>query len=222
MENNHQTPDSICELGSVTEQGTRHTIHCLAIVGQIEGHHSLSGGEKTTKYEHVLPQLAAIEESPEIDGLLILLNTIGGDVDAGLAMAELIAGMRKPTVSLVLGGGHSIGVPLAVAARHSLIAPSAALTIHPVRMNGLVLGVPQTFAYFERIQDRVVRFVTRHSHISEADYRKLMLATDELATDVGTMINAEEAISSGLIDALGTLSDALDALHKMIDEGKEA
>ena len=201
----------------ITQQGQRHTIHCLAIIGQIEGHRSLSGGDKTTKYEHVLPQLAAIEESPEIDGLLILLNTIGGDVDAGLAIAELIAGMTTPTVSLVLGGGHSIGVPLAVAARRSLIAPSAAMTIHPVRMNGLVLGVPQTYAYFERIQERVVQFVARHSHISSEKYRELMLETDELATDVGTMISGEEAVELGLIDALGTLSDALGVLHEMID-----
>ena len=209
--------NTIEALGAITQQGQRHTIHCLAIIGQIEGHRSLSGGDKTTKYEHVLPQLAAIEESPEIDGLLILLNTIGGDVDAGLAIAELIAGMTTPTVSLVLGGGHSIGVPLAVAARRSLIAPSAAMTIHPVRMNGLVLGVPQTYAYFERIQERVVQFVARHSHISCEKYRELMLETDELATDVGTMISGEEAVELGLIDALGTLSDALGALHEMID-----
>ncbi len=209
------------ELGSITQAGHGHTIHCLTVIGQIEGHRSLSGSDKSTKYEHVLPQLAEIEESEEIDGLLILLNTIGGDVDAGLAIAELIAGMRTPTVSLVLGGGHSIGVPLAVAARCSLIAPSAALTIHPVRMNGLVLGVPQTFAYFERIQERVVRFVTRNSRIADSKYRELMLRTDELATDVGTMISGEEAVELGLIDSLGTLSDALDRLHEMIDQNKQ-
>lgn len=214
--------NTIGSLGAITQQGQRHTIHCLAIIGQIEGHRSLSGGDKTTKYEHVLPQLAAIEESPEIDGLLILLNTIGGDVDAGLAIAELIAGMTTPTVSLVLGGGHSIGVPLAIAARRSLIAPSAAMTIHPVRMNGLVLGVPQTYAYFERIQERVVQFVARHSQISCEKYRELMLETDELATDVGTMISGEEAVKLGLIDALGTLSDALAALHEMIDAKRNA
>ena len=210
-------PETIPALGAITQNG-RHTIHCLTIIGQIEGHRSLSGGDKTTKYEHVLPQLAAIEESAEIDGLLILLNTIGGDVDAGLAIAELIAGMTTPTVSLVLGGGHSIGVPLAVAARHSLIAPSAAMTIHPVRMNGLVLGAPQTYAYFERIQERVVQFVARNSQISDAKYRELMLKTDELATDVGTMLSGEEAVKLGLIDALGTLSEALETLHRMIDD----
>ena len=214
-------PETIPALGAITQNG-RHTIHCLTIIGQIEGHRSLSGGDKTTKYEHVLPQLAAIEESTEIDGLLILLNTIGGDVDAGLAIAELIAGMTTPTVSLVLGGGHSIGVPLAVAARRSLIAPSAAMTIHPVRMNGLVLGAPQTYAYFERIQERVVQFVARNSHISDAKYRELMLETDELATDVGTMLSGEEAVELGLIDALGTLSEALAALHEMIDEEHKA
>lgn len=189
------------------------TIHCLTIVGQIEGHQLLPEDTKSTKYEHVLPLIAAVEESPEIEGLLILLNTMGGDVEAGLAIAELIAGMKKPTVSLVLGGGHSIGVPLAVAAQRSMIAPSAAMTIHPVRINGVVIGVPQTYNYFSRIQERIVSFVTEHSHISREEYLRFMTNTDELANDVGSVIHGEEAVSSGLIDCLGTLSDALDYLH---------
>ena len=201
--------DEIKELGS-SRAGK---IHCLSIVGQIEGHQLLPEDAKATKYEHILPLLAAIEESPEIEGLLILLNTMGGDVEAGLAIAELIAGMTKPTVSLVLGGGHSIGVPLAVAARRSLIAPSAAMTIHPVRVNGVVIGVPQTYHYFARIQERIVGFVTGHSGVSREDYLRLMTNTDELANDVGSVIYGEEAVALGLIDSLGTLSDALAYLH---------
>ena len=204
--------DEIKELGAA-RQGN---IHCLTIVGQIEGHQTLPDDAKATKYEHILPLLAAIEESPEIQGLLILLNTMGGDVEAGLAIAEMIAGMQKPTVSLVLGGGHSIGVPMAVAARHSLIAPSAAMTIHPVRLNGVVIGVPQTYNYFARIQERIVRFVTEHSRISREDYLRLMTNTDELANDVGSVIYGEEAVEMGLIDRLGTLSDALALLHREI------
>lgn len=201
--------DGIKELGE-TKAGT---IQCLSIVGQIEGHQILPEDVKTTKYEHVLPLIAAIEESPEISGLLILLNTMGGDVEAGLAIAELIAGMRKPSVSLVLGGGHSIGVPLAVAAKKSFIAPSAAMTIHPVRINGVVIGVPQTYNYFSRIQERIVGFVTAHSKIKREEYIKLMTNTDELANDVGSIIHGEKAVSLGLIDCLGTLGDALDYLH---------
>ena len=193
-------------------------IHCLTIVGQIEGHQVLPEETKTTKYEHVMPLLAAVEETPEIKGLLILLNTVGGDVEAGLGIAELIAGMKKPTVSLVLGGGHSIGVPLAVAAKRALIAPSAAMTIHPVRLNGVVIGVPQTYNYFARIQERIVSFVTAHSGISRETYLKLMTNTDELANDVGSVIYGEEAVNCGLIDSIGTLSDALDWLHGQIDE----
>ncbi len=193
------------------------TIQCLTIVGQIEGHQLLPDDAKATKYEHVLPLIAAIEESPEIKGLLILLNTMGGDVEAGLAIAELIAGMKKPTVSLVLGGGHSIGVPLAVAAKHSMIASSAAMTIHPVRLNGVVIGVPQTYNYFARIQERIVGFVTDHSHVSREEYLRLMTNTDELANDIGSVIYGEEAVSLGLIDSLGTLSDALEYLHREID-----
>ncbi len=192
-------------------------IHCLTIIGQVEGHQILPEDTKTTKYEHVLPLLAAIEETPEIRGLLILLNTVGGDVEAGLAIAELIAGMRKPTASLVLGGGHSIGVPLAVAARRSYIAPSAAMTIHPVRVNGVVIGVPQTYEYFARIQERIVGFVTVHSRIRREEYLRLMNKTDELANDVGSVIHGEDAVRLGLIDAGGTLSDALDWLHRQIE-----
>ena len=192
-------------------------ILCLTIVGQIEGHQLLPEDTKTTKYEHVLPLIAAVEESPEIEGLLILLNTMGGDVEAGLAIAELIAGMSKPTVSLVLGGGHSIGVPLAVAAKHSMVAASAAMTIHPVRLNGVVIGVPQTYNYFARIQERIVGFVTAHSRVSREEYLRLMTNTDELANDIGSVIYGEEAVRLGLIDSLGTLSDALSRLHGMID-----
>ena len=205
--------EEIKELGASRAGG----IHCLTIVGQIEGHQTLPEDAKATKYEHILPLLAAIEESPEIRGLLILLNTVGGDVEAGLAMAEMIAGMQTPTVSLVLGGGHSIGVPLAVAARCSMIAPSAAMTIHPVRLNGVVIGVPQTYNYFARIQERIVRFVTEHSRISREDYLRLMTDTDELANDVGSVLDGEEAVRLGLIDRIGGLSDALDWLHKRIE-----
>lgn len=204
--------DEIKELGAA-KQGN---IHCLTIVGQIEGHQTLPDDTKSTKYEHILPLIAAIEESPEIQGLLILLNTMGGDVEAGLAIAEMIAGMTKPTVSLVLGGGHSIGVPLAVAAKCSMIAPSAAMTIHPVRLNGVVIGVPQTYNYFARIQERIVRFVTEHSHISREDYLHLMTNTDELANDVGSVIYGEEAVERGLIDRVGSLSDALQWLHREV------
>ena len=208
--------DEIKELGA-SRQGN---IHCLTIVGQIEGHQVLPEDTKSTKYEHVLPLIAAIEESSEVQGLLILLNTLGGDVEAGLAIAELIAGMKKPNVSLVLGGGHSIGVPLAVAAQKSMIAPSAAMTIHPVRLNGVVIGVPQTYNYFARIQERIVRFVTEHSSISREEYLRLMTNTDELANDVGSVIYGDEAVGKGLIDQIGTLADALAYLHDRI--GAEA
>lgn len=206
--------DELKELGAA-KQGS---IHCLTIVGQIEGHQLLPEDSKSTKYEHILPLLAAIEESPEIRGLLILLNTMGGDVEAGLAIAEMIAGMKTPTVSLVLGGGHSIGVPLAAAAQCSMIVPSAAMTVHPVRLNGVVIGVPQTYNYFARIQERIVRFVTAHSRVSREDYLRLMTNTDELANDVGSVLNGEEAVEIGLIDRLGTLSDALDWLHAEMEK----
>lgn len=209
--------EEIKEFGSTRPQSGEGTIHCLTIVGQVEGHQILPEDNKTTKYEHVMPLLAAVEESEEIKGLLILLNTVGGDVEAGLGIAEIIAGMKKPTVSLVLGGGHSIGVPLAVAASRSFIAPSAAMTIHPVRLNGVVIGVPQTYNYFARIQERIVGFVTSHSNISRERYNELMMATDELANDVGSVIYGREAVDCGLIDRIGTLSDALDYLHGEID-----
>jgi ATP-dependent protease ClpP protease subunit len=206
----------IQETASSTTSSPKGVVHCLTIVGQIEGHQILPQEVKSTKYEHVMPQLAAIEESPEIDGLLILLNTVGGDIEAGLAIAELIASMKKPTVSLVLGGGHSIGVPLAVAAQRSIIAPSAAMTIHPVRLTGVVIGVPQTYNYFSKIQDRIVSFVTKHSRISRRRFIEMMMKTGELAADVGTVIYGEEAVRCGLIDQLGGLSDALEWLHREI------
>lgn len=206
--------DEIKELGC-KKTGT---VQCLTIVGQIEGHQLLPDDVKTTKYEHILPLIAAVEEADEIEGLLILLNTMGGDVEAGLAIAELIAGMRKPNVSLVLGGGHSIGVPLAVAAKKSFVAPSAAMTIHPVRINGVVIGVPQTYEYFNRIQERIVSFVTRHSNVTREKYLELMTNTDELANDIGSVIYGEEAVKYGIIDCVGTLSDALDYLKRMIRE----
>lgn len=205
--------ENIESFGSSETHNKNGQIHCLSIIGQIEGHQVLPEDTKTTKYEHIMPLLAAVEESDEIKGLLILLNTVGGDVEAGLGIAELIAGMKKPTVSLVLGGGHSIGVPLAVAASKSFIAPSAAMTIHPVRLNGVVIGVPQTYNYFARIQERIVSFVTGHSKVSREMYTKLMMQTDELANDVGSVIYGEEAVNCGLIDSIGTLSDALDYLH---------
>ena len=211
---------SIVDFGSSLIQSKRGTIHVLTIVGQIEGHQVLPPTSKSTKYEHVMPLLALVEESDEIDGLLVLLNTVGGDIEAGLGIAELIASMSKPTVSLVLGGGHSIGVPLAVSAKRSFIAPSAAMTIHPVRLNGLVIGVPQTFYYFERIQERITQFVTANSHVKREDFTNLMLQTGELAADVGSVIYGEEAVKLGLIDEIGGLSDALDCLHQMIDQRK--
>ena len=198
-----------------------HTIHCLTIIGQIEGHYILPSQNKTTKYEHVIPQIVAVEEDPHIDGLLMLLNTVGGDVEAGLALAELVAGMKKPTVSLVLGGGHSIGVPLAVAAKRSFIAESASMTIHPVRMNGLVLGIPQTLEYFRRMQDRITNFVTQNSAISKERFMSLAMNTQELVMDVGTVLDGPDAVEEGLIDGLGSLSDAMDCLEKMIDRGRK-
>jgi len=209
------------DMGSTTIRTKDGTIHTLTIVGQVEGHQILSSGTKSTKYEHVLPLLTAVEEDEEIDGLLILLNTMGGDIEAGLAISELIAGMRKPTVSLVLGGGHSIGVPLAVSAKVSFIAPSAAMTIHPVRLNGLVIGVAQTFNYFERIQERIVDFVVKNSKIDRDKFTRMMLKTGELSADVGSVIYGKEAVEMGLIDHLGSLSDALSCLHEMIHRNAE-
>ncbi|MBO5727552.1 MAG: ATP-dependent Clp protease proteolytic subunit [Oscillospiraceae bacterium] len=216
-----QTIQPIIDFGSSMIRNKEGTIHVLTIVGQIEGHQLLPPSSKSTKYEHVMPLLAMVEESDEVDGLLILLNTVGGDIEAGLGIAELIAGMRKPTVSLVLGGGHSIGVPLAVSAKQSFIANSAAMTIHPVRMNGLVIAVPQTFYYFERIQQRIIQFVTANSHVTREAFTELMLQTGELSADVGSVIYGEQAVSLGLIDRIGGLSDALDCLHGMIREQKQ-
>ena len=213
----------IQETGQVVLDGNsrKHKVELLTVIGEIEGHESAPSHSKTTKYEHVMPQLVAIEQDKDIKGLMILINTVGGDVEAGLAIAELIAGMSKPTVSIVLGGGHSIGVPLAVSAKRSFIVPSATMTIHPVRMNGLVLGVPQTLSYFEKMQDRIVRFVTENAAISSERFRELMMTTGELVMDVGTVLNGEDAVKEGLIDELGGLSDAVSCLYRMIDE-KEA
>ena len=206
--------------GSCLTHSARGSICTLTIIGQIEGHQVLPETVKTTKYEHLMPLLAQIEQSDEIDGLLLLLNTVGGDIEAGLAIAELIAGMKKPTVSLVLGGGHSIGVPLAVAAKCCLIAPTAGMTIHPVRMNGTVVGAPATFQYFNRIQNKIVEFVVANSRISEEAFVGYMMATGELATDVGTVLYGPEAVQCGLIDRLGSLSQALDCLQGMITEAR--
>lgn len=218
-ENNSSSQASF-ETGSITVKKNGHFIHCLTVIGQIEGHYILPIQNKTTKYEHVIPQLVAIEESQDIDGLLIILNTVGGDVEAGLAIAELLSTMKTPTASLVLGGGHSIGVPLAVSCKKSFIVPSATMTVHPVRMNGLVLGVPQTLSYFEKMQDRIVNFVESNSKISGKDFRELMMKTGELVMDVGTVLDGEGAVECGLIDELGGLSDALDFLNRSIEEGK--
>lgn len=216
-----QQTEQLVDLGAATTNTSRGSIYTLTIVGQIEGHQALPENVKTTKYEHVLPLLASVEESEEIDGLLILLNTVGGDIEAGLAIAELIAGMKKPTVSLVLGGGHSIGIPLAVSAKKSLIVPTASMTVHPVRMTGLVVGAPQTFLYFQRIQEQIVNFVTKNSRITREKFLNYMMATDELATDVGTVVYGREAVASGMMDRIGSLSDALDCLHRQIGQGKK-
>ena len=227
QERTEQSPEDpgtqqILEFGSSLIHSKRGAVHVLTIVGQIEGHQVLPPSSKSTKYEHVMPLLALVEESDEVDGLLVLLNTVGGHIEAGLGIAELIASMSKPTVSLVLGGGHSIGVPLAVSAKRSFIAPSAAMTVHPVRLNGLVIGVPQTFYYFERIQERITQFVTANSRVKREDFTRLMLQTGELAADVGSVIYGEEAVQLGLIDEIGGLSAALDCLHRMIRERKES
>lgn len=213
--------ERINDLGTQITKGKQGNIYTLTIIGQIEGHQVLPETAKTTKYEHILPLLAGIEESDEIDGLLILLNTVGGDIEAGLAIAEMIAGMKKPTVSLVLGGGHSIGIPLAVCTKKSFITPTASMTVHPVRMTGLVVGAPQTFRYFQRIQEQIADFVTANSGISKEQFEKFMMATGEMATDVGTILYGKEAVASGLIDHLGRLSDAMSALHQMIEDDKK-
>lgn len=205
------------KLGQSVSQNAKHLIHCLTVIGQIEGHYVLSEQNKTTKYEHIIPSLVAIEQDRSVEGLMIILNTVGGDVEAGLAIAELIAGMKTPTVSLVVGGGHSIGVPLAVSAKHSFIVPSASMTIHPVRMNGTVLGVPQTLSYFDKMQDRIINFVTENSSIKENVFRSLMMNTEELVMDVGSVVEGSEAVKIGLIDELGGLSDAMQCLYDMIE-----
>lgn len=206
--------------GSVTINVNGNYIHCLTIIGQIEGHYTLPTNTKTTKYEHIIPRIVAIEENKDVSGLLLVLNTIGGDIEAGLAIAELISGMKKPTVSIVLGGGHSIGIPLAVSARRSFIVPSASMTVHPVRMNGLVLGVPQTMSYLKKMEERVVGFIERNSKIKAERFRELMLNSDELISDFGTVLLGEEAVKEGLIDSVGSLSDALEAFSKMIEDIK--
>lgn len=207
----------IKQTGEVVSQNSKHLIHCLNIIGQIEGHYVLSSQNKTTKYEHIIPSLVAIEQDRSIEGLVIILNTVGGDVEAGLAIAELIAGMKTPTVSLVVGGGHSIGVPLAVSAKRSFIVPSASMTIHPVRMNGTVLGVPQTLSYFDKMQDRIINFVTQNSRVEEKTFRRLMMNTKELVMDVGSVVDGEKAVEIGLIDHLGGLSDVIESLYELIE-----
>ena len=208
----------IVRTGHVISRNSKHLIHCLDIIGQVEGHYVLPSKQKSTKYEHIIPALAAIEQDRSIEGLIMILNTVGGDVEAGLAIAELVAGMKTPTVSLVVGGGHSIGVPLAVSAKYSFIVPSATMTIHPVRMNGLVLGVPQTFSYFEKMQDRIVRFVTSNSNITEEKFREMLMKTGELTMDMGTVVEGETAVETGLIDSMGSLSDAIEKLYELIEQ----
>lgn len=210
--------DYIIKSGGVIARGNGEAIHCMSIIGQIEGHYTLPQGQKATKYEHIIPLLVSVEQSDDIDGLLIILNTMGGDVEAGLAIAEMIASMKKPTVSLVLGGGHSIGVPLAVCAKKSFIVPSATMTIHPVRISGTVVGSPQTYYYFEKMQQRITKFVCSHSKISEKAFQDMMMRTDQIATDTGSVIDGDEAQKCGLIDEVGGLCDALDALNAMIKE----
>ena len=218
---NKQEQNDLVELGSDVSKSSKGNIYTLTIIGQVEGHQVLPETVKTTKYEHILPLLAGLEESDEIDGLLLLLNTVGGDIEAGLAIAEMIAGMKKPTVSLVLGGGHSIGIPLAVCTKKSFITRTASMTVHPVRMTGLVVGAPQTFRYFHRIQEQITDFVTANSAITKETFEGFMMATGEMATDVGTILYGREAVAAGLIDSLGDLNDALTELHNMIAEGKK-
>lgn len=220
LQTKNEEREQVIEFGSDLTKNGKYNIYTLTIIGQVEGHQVLPENAKTTKYEHVLPLLAGIEESDEIDGLLLLLNTVGGDIEAGLAIAEMVAGMKKPTVSLVLGGGHSIGIPLAVCTKKSFITPTASMTVHPVRMTGLVVGAPQTFRYFQRIQEQIADFVTANSGISKEKFEGYMMATGEMATDVGTILYGKEAVASGLIDKLGGLNDALTALHRMIDKRK--
>jgi ATP-dependent protease ClpP protease subunit len=212
--------ENIEDFASVAVSDNRHKIQCVTIVGEIEGHTVLPEQSKTTKYEHLIPLLVAIEQDSEIEGVLIILNTVGGDVEAGLALSELIAGMKKPTVSLVLGGGHSIGVPLAVSAKHSFIVPSATMTVHPVRMNGLVIGVPQMLNHFQRMQERITGFVAKNSGITPKRFTELMMNTGELVTDVGSVLCGELAVKEGLINSLGGLHDAVEHLYKLIEKAE--
>ena len=225
MENEKKNEDTVIDkiekMGSSEMGDGKHKIFCLTIIGEIEGHNVLPEQSKTTKYEHVIPQLVTIEESREIDGLLVILNTVGGDVEAGLAIAELISGMKKPTVSYVLGGGHSIGVPLAVSAKKSFIAPSATMTVHPVRSNGLMIGVPRMMNHFARMQARITDFVVKNSNVTAEKFTELMMNTKEMVTDVGSVVSCETAVDVGLIDEIGTLGNVIESLYQMIDENKE-
>jgi ATP-dependent protease ClpP protease subunit len=212
--------ESIVQLGQTVVPAAESNVFCLTIIGQVEGHLMLPPQNKTTKYEHVIPQLVAAEQNPKIEGLLIVLNTVGGDVEAGLAIAEMIASLSKPKVAVVLGGGHSIGVPIAVSADYTFIAETATMTIHPIRLNGMIIGVPQTFEYLEKMQERVVRFVTRHSNVGEATFKELMFKTGELTRDIGTTVIGEDAVRHGLINAVGGIGEALRHLNGLIGEQK--
>lgn len=212
-----QATQQIVDMGSAVVKNRHGTVHCLTIVGQVEGHMVLPNSTKSTKYEHVLPLLASLEESDEVDGLVLLLNTVGGDIEAGLAIAELVAGMRLPTVTLVLGGGHSIGVPLAVCGKETFIAPTASMTVHPVRMSGTVIAAPETYRYFERLQERIIQFVAANSRVTAERFRELMLSSGDMANDVGTVLYGEQAVAEGIIDRIGTLGDALEALYGQIE-----
>ena len=213
----YENADDECD-GSVTICKNGKYIHCLTVIGQVEGHYNLPQNTKVTKYEHIIPRLVAVEENDDVSGLLLILNTVGGDIEAGLAIAELVAGMRKPTVSLVLGGSHSIGIPLAVCTKHSFIVPTASMTVHPVRMNGLIIGVPQSLLYLKKMEERVVEFVTRNSDISEGRFRELMLNNAQLVTDFGTVLSGNEAVEEKIIDEIGGLSDALEYIDKLCNQ----
>ena len=213
----NQQTEQLVDLGAATTSTSRGSIYTLTIVGQIEGHQALPENIKTTKYEHVIPQLVDIEEDPEVEGLLVILNTVGGDVEAGLALAELIAGVSKPSATLVLGGGHSIGVPLAVCGKETFIAPTASMTVHPVRMSGTVIAAPETYRYFERLQERIIQFVAANSRVTAERFRELMLSSGDMANDVGTVLYGEQAVAEGIIDRIGTLGDALEALYGQIE-----
>ena len=209
--------EQIEDMGSVYRTKGAHAIHCLTVIGQIEGHVEAPQGQKTTKYEHVIPQLVAVQEDPAVEGLLVLLNTVGGDVEAGLALAELIASISKPSAAVVLGGGHSIGVPLAVCGKETFIAPTASMTVHPVRMSGTVIAAPETYRYFERLQERIIQFVAANSRVTAERFRELMLSSGDMANDVGTVLYGEQAVAEGIIDRIGTLGDALEALYGQIE-----